>query len=67
MSSLIKSIEYSEGEGTLTLQLGDHGIYRYIDVPGEIYSELVNAVSKGKYFNLYIRNSYTFTKEQDDE
>lgn len=65
MSSLIKSVKYTEG--VLTLQLGEHGFYRYIDVPGEIYSELVKAVSQGRYFNLYIRNRFNFTKEKNYE
>jgi KTSC domain len=32
------------------------------DVPAEVYDQLLLAESKGKYFNLHIRNRYPYTK-----
>ena len=36
--------------------------YRYYGVPQNIFDELINAESKGKYFGANIRNRYKFEK-----
>jgi KTSC domain len=42
------------------LQLGFHTgeVYAYFEVPMQTYQELLRAPSKGRYFNLHIRNHF---------
>ena len=48
---------------TQTLRIAFHsGIYDYFNVPSNIYTNLMNAVSKGEYHHQYIKHSYTFKK-----
>ena len=37
-------------------------VYDYFDVPPEIYSELLAAESKGRYYNHHIRNEFEFNE-----
>jgi hypothetical protein len=42
------------------LQVGLHTgrDYDYLDVPARVYQELLAAESKGRYYNLHIRNEF---------
>jgi hypothetical protein len=42
------------------LELGFHSgkVYDYFEVPSPIYYELLGSDSKGRYFNLHIRNNF---------
>lgn len=61
-SSLIHSIAYDEVTRTLEIRFHETGRYRYYDVAPEVVEELLDAESKGRYFNDYIRDSYLFTQ-----
>lgn len=61
-SSLIHSISYDEQSRTLEIRFHETGRYRYHDVEPEVVEELLDAESKGRYFNDYIRDSYLFTR-----
>lgn len=37
-------------------------IYQYLDIPPVICSELLEAESKGRYFNSEIRDAYEFVR-----
>lgn len=59
-------------EGTLYLQFknekgGAGDIYRYYDVPLQIYNKLVVTPSKGHYFWKAIRNKYKYSKLTGDK
>jgi hypothetical protein len=58
-SSLLASVGYDSGESILRLEFRDGAIYQYFDVPAEIYHRLLAAESKGNYFNLQIRGSFS--------
>lgn len=45
----------------LELEFISGEVYRYHDVPEYLYAGLVNAASKGKYFNRYIKETYRFS------
>lgn len=60
-SSLLVGVAYSS-HATLELQLRDGAIYRYFGVPRSIFEGLVNAQSKGAYFNRYVRNRFPFRR-----
>lgn len=61
-SSLIHSIAYDEETRVLEVQFQDSGTYRYHDVEPQVVEELLNAESRGRYFNDHIRDAYLFTK-----
>lgn len=56
-SSELRSIGY---ENTMVLQVEfqNGGLYNYFEVPVAIYTQLMSASSKGRYFNKNIRNVY---------
>jgi len=53
-SSTMKSAGHDAGKRILEIEFTSGEVYRYFDVPVEIFSGLMNAESKGKYFNHYI-------------
>mgnify|MGYP003291661603 CR=1 FL=1 len=55
-SSDLSSVGYENG--TLYISFHSGGLYSYSDVPQHVYSALLNAPSKGRYFHAYIRNVY---------
>jgi hypothetical protein len=62
-SSLIRSVGYDLEGSVLEVEFveGDR-VYQYYDVPLSVYSELMDAESKGIYFNEYIRDMYSYSK-----
>lgn len=64
----IREVAYDKTTGILTvsMQYGTQGqgkMLRYGDVPEYVYQELINAESKGRYFNANIRNVFNFLGE----
>lgn len=41
---------------------GGVGVYKYMDVPLNVYVDFAGAASLGQYFNLYIRNQYAYER-----
>jgi hypothetical protein len=56
MSSAIRSVGYRHGFLEVEVATGD--VYRYFDVPQDVFLELMRAESKGAFFNAHIRDSY---------
>ena len=52
-STLIHSVSYSEETRVLEIQFQDGNTYRFYEVEPEVYEELLDAPSKGQYFNEY--------------
>ena len=62
-SSLIRAVAYDLPSSILEVELiGDGSVYDYFDVPLSVYTELMEAESKGEYFNEYIKDLYAFRK-----
>ena len=59
-STSIKSIGYDEKEKILEIEFHTNFVYQYFDVPVEVYEALVKAESKGKYYNINIKNKYQY-------
>ena len=59
-SSNISSIGYERG--TLYVRFHSGQMYAYFNVPEIIYNNLMNASSKGKYFEAHIKNNYRYAK-----
>ena len=61
-SSNLASVGYDEATKTLEIQFHSGGIYEYDDVEKEIYDDLMNAESKGRYFMSMIRGGYSYSR-----
>ena len=61
-SSNILSIGYNEESKTLEVEFKGSRVYQYKKVPNEVYSNLMDAESHGKFFSAYIRNKYPTIK-----
>ena len=56
-SSNISSIGYDENNRVLEIEFRHGGIYQYLNVPLDVYEELINSNSHGTYFSAKIRNN----------
>ncbi len=62
-SSNLSSVGYDAETLTLEIEFHRSGIYQYFGVSPEIYEGLINASSKGTYFNQVIKKGgYPCTK-----
>jgi hypothetical protein len=59
-SSLIRAVGYDLASSVLEVEFAGGRVYEYFDVPLSVYSELMNASSKGAYFNDHIRDMYPY-------
>lgn len=58
-STTIRAASYNAATGTLTLWFASDGESRdFHGVPEHVFSGLLNAPSKGAYFNSHIRSIY---------
>jgi hypothetical protein len=61
-SSAIGYAEYNYESKNLSLDLPS-AVYTYQEVPAHVFNGLIEAVSKGRLFNKYIKNDFKFNKE----
>jgi hypothetical protein len=61
-STTMRSVGYDRTEQVLEIEFQSGAIYQYLDVPPAIYTELLEAESKGHYFNSEIRDAYGFVR-----
>lgn len=61
-SSNLDWISYDESEHKLYIQFKNQSLYVYYDVPKEIYTNLKNAVSKGKYHAYNIKWKFEYKR-----
>jgi hypothetical protein len=61
-SSNISAIGYDPDTQILEVEFLNGSVYEYSGVPSSEYDGLMNADSKGKYFNANIRKIYAFVK-----
>ena len=61
-STNLQSVGYDEGTQTLEVQFVNGRVYQYYGVPENMHTQLMQAPSKGQFFNAYIRNSYPFSR-----
>ncbi len=65
-SSLIRSIGFDPVSSILEIELNQSDrVYTYYDVPFSVYDELMDAPSKGAYFNEFIRDLYAYEERTD--
>jgi|GEM_PF-698480 len=62
-SSAIRSVGYDSARRILEIEFTGGSVYRYYEVPSDVYRGLMSAESHGKYFNRYIKNGgYRYTR-----
>jgi hypothetical protein len=54
-SSVIESIGYDDVTNMLEVEFRTGRVYQYLDVPPDLYRDLMNAESIGEFFNRTIR------------
>lgn len=55
-SSSLESVGFEDG--VLEVRFRNGGVYRYFGVPVIVFLRLLRAGSKGRFFNLEIRDAY---------
>lgn len=58
-STAIHRIDYTDQE-VLVIYMVDGSKLEYGNVPRSVFNEFLKADSKGRFFNLHIRNTYSF-------
>ena len=61
-SSTVISIGYDGPTQTLEIEFGSGRVYQYYGVPDRMHTDIMQAPSKGQFFNTYIRNAYAFSR-----
>lgn len=61
-SSNLDRVGYDDSTNDLYVQFKSSGLYVYRNVPKEVYDELLNAESKGKYHNKNIKWKYEYKR-----
>ena len=57
-STTLATVAYDQARGLLQLEFRDRAIYRYFGVPAAVYQGLLDAPSKGRYFNRFVRGRF---------
>jgi hypothetical protein len=61
-STNIASIGYDEATETLEVEFLSGSIYQYYNVRMNIYEQIMQAGSKGKFLNTYVKNAYPYSR-----
>ncbi len=59
-SSAISKVEYTQ---ILEVKFRSGKSYTYTGVPEKVYRDFMGSTSKGKFFQDYIRDRYSYTEE----
>ena len=59
-STTLANIAYEADRQVLWLEFRSHAVYSYFGVPASVYYALLEADSKGAYFNRSIRNRFVY-------
>jgi KTSC domain len=62
LSTCVADVEYNSLTREMTVQFVERGTYKYKEVPIDEYVDFEMAASQGTYFNLYIRNRYSYER-----
>lgn len=61
-SSNLQSVGYDRDSSILEVKFHNGHVYQYRGVPSLVYASLMNASSKGQFFNGHIRDRYPYRK-----
>ena len=65
-SRLLVSVAYDHDQLVLQLELRDGSLYQFFQVPCQTHQELLQADSKGAYFNRHVRNRFRYARLHPD-
>lgn len=67
-STTLRSVGYDERERVLEVQFRHGTVYRYLDVPREVYEGLMAARSRGAYFDANVKRAgYRYERVREDQ
>lgn len=61
-SSNVSTIGYDEQTQTLEVEFVSGWVYQYYGVPQHMFEQMMQASSKGKFLNLYIKNAFPYSR-----
>jgi hypothetical protein len=61
-SSTLASVGYDPDRHVLEVEFQHGGVYQYLDVPADVYRELLAADSLGSYLSRTIKPHYAFRR-----
>ena len=61
-STTLSTVAYDAAGQVLWLRFRSHAIYCYFGVPAAVHTALLDAPSKGTYFNRYIRDRFPYER-----
>ncbi|MFJ8614129.1 KTSC domain-containing protein [Streptomyces sp. NPDC093675] len=61
-SSHVRSVGYCQQERVLEVIFRDGGVYRYVDVPADVYTALMAAPSKGGFLARFVKGRYIYRR-----
>jgi len=61
-SSNVATIGYDEPSQTLEVEFLSGTIYQYYNIPPNLNVQLMQAGSKGRFLNTYIKNAYPYSR-----
>ena len=64
-STTLATVSYNEAQELLQLEFCSRAVYLYFGVPPAVHQALLDAPSKGRYFNQTIRGQYPYHAMQD--
>ena len=64
-STTLGSAGHDAQSAVLELQFRNGAVYQYFSVPSRVYRDLLEARSKGVYFNQNIRGRYPYQRVHD--
>jgi hypothetical protein len=66
-STTLATVGYDATVQLLWLEFRSHAVYCYLDVPAAVYHALLEADSKGAYFNRHIRGCFPYQRAFTDQ
>ena len=59
-STTLATVSYDDAQGLLQLEFCSRAVYQYFGVPATVHQSLLDASSKGRYFNQAIRGHFPY-------
>ena len=64
-STTLLTVSYDDAQELLQLEFCSRAVYQYFSVPAAVYQSLLDASSKGRYFNRSIRGRFSYRPISD--
>ena len=61
-SSTVRAVGYDPQSQTLEVEFLSGAVYQYYGVPDPVHDQMMEAPSKGRFLNMYIRDNYPYSR-----